>query len=60
MPFGEVWAPTQLNLEIDCILRAWRNTKAKYSLCQDDGNGIIQDTLAKQQHVQIQVHTQIW
>lgn len=55
-PNGEDWAPTQLSLEIYCIPKS----KARNSLCQDNGHGIIQDTLAKQQGVQIQVHTQLW
>lgn len=56
MPNGKDWAPTQLNLEIYCN----PDPTARNSLCQDDGHGIIQDTLAKQQGVQIQVHTQLW
>lgn len=59
LPVGEYCLPTQLNQEIDCVLRT-EARKTRYSLCQDDGHGIIKDTLPKQQGAQIKIHTQVW
>lgn len=62
MPDGEIWAPTQLNHGMYRMKKYPEGLskiimKIRYSLCQDNGHCIIKDTLAKQQRVEIQIHT---